>query len=152
VSDWNDYLDLLLARDDLGAEEWRLAIALARNMIGYRKREDRLGDDLLRRASGLHGRSLERARTALATKHLIHYEAGTPGRGHRSLYRLPLEKPAPPRALPEKPAQKPAPARARSKQGKNTAALGKTPTPRTHAHDAERLFPDEHPTAYRDGT
>jgi hypothetical protein len=103
VSDYTEYLERLLA-EDLGAEEWRLAAALVRCLLGHRKRSEYLGRELLRDTSGLHGRSLERARAGLVERGLLRYEPATPGRGHRSRYELLIEKAAPERhfTAPEK--------------------------------------------------
>jgi hypothetical protein len=87
---------------------------------------------------GFTGAALN-ARDGLVVKGLLHYEPGTPGRGHRSLYRLLFNeqiladeralqddpvKPARVRAFSaETPAQKPALERACRKQGKSTNPL-----------------------------
>lgn len=148
MSDWNDYCDLLLARDDLGAEEWRFAVGLARSLIGWRTSEERISDRLLMTVCGFRDRrSFVRARDGLVAKGLAHYEPGSPGRGHRSLYRLPLE----PRPEPhgqeksarrsaqyeadeksaqksaEKSAEKSAPERARSKQSASSSSTTTRP-------------------------
>jgi len=155
VSDWNDYLDRLLARRDLGVEEYRLALALMRNLLGFRRREDRIGEALLREASGLHGRSFERARGSLVTKRLAVFESSGGGKGKRSLYRLVFdeETPAPEREFDDKPetpaaergnevdtpADTPAPRRGCSKQGKSTKAfLDGEVSPKAHQVDDAR--------------
>jgi len=119
---------VLAARPQLTAEEHRLAWALDRLVLGFRQTSERLGDQLLRETTGLHGRSLERTRRRLVERGLVRYKAGR-GRGNRSWYELVLdepETPAPERDFPrnektaqkpaEKTAQKPAPERARSKE------------------------------------
>jgi hypothetical protein len=99
VSDWNDAIEAMLEHDLTNAE-LRLFAALMRELLGWRKREDRLGDRLLRRTARLDGRSFDRARDGLIARGLIDYERGTVGRGHRSLYGLRLEeKPAVGRSL-----------------------------------------------------
>lgn len=85
---WNPYFDRVLEQEPpLGAEELRLAIVVARLVFGYNETERRLGTDLVRRESKLHGRSLDRARNRLVARGLLHVEPGSPGRGHRTLWR-----------------------------------------------------------------
>ena len=136
MSDWNRFFDRKLALD-LTGDEHRLADALARNLLGFRTLEDRIGDRWLMEQSGLrYARSFERAREGLVAKGLLCFERGTPGRGrgHRGFYRLLLdvpempaderafggeeETPAEERALgAEMPAENPAPVRAGIGQG-----------------------------------
>jgi hypothetical protein len=71
VSDWNDFLEAKLALD-LTVEEHRLADALARNLLGFARREDRIGDRLLmQQARFSDRRSLVKARDGLAAKGLL---------------------------------------------------------------------------------
>jgi hypothetical protein len=101
ASDWNRLLERLLAAD-LTVSEMRLALALARSTLGYRRHSSSLGDRHLRDRAGLHGRSFEKARQGLIGAGLLDYEKGTCGRGHRSRYTLLLdEKTAPARAFSE---------------------------------------------------
>jgi hypothetical protein len=136
MSDWNDYLDRKLSLD-LNLEESRLADAIARNTLGWHRRENEIGQKLLREEARLHGRSFDRAREGLIAAGLVRYAPGSKGRGRRDRYLLLLdekipapqrafspgeENPAPERAFsPENPAQNPAqnPAveRVRSKKG-----------------------------------
>lgn len=177
MSDWNDYLDLLLARDDLTAGEWRLAVGLARNLLGFRRRQDRIGERLLMESSGFGYRmNFVRARDGLVAKKLVEYEPGGKGRGHRSRWKLPLDDPPEKRAgesaeeksapqsaqTTEKRSEKRAGESARSKQGKNKTLLGpqerldQTPKEASRARaddpDEEEMFDqfwDESPAAAR---
>jgi hypothetical protein len=89
VSDWNDFLDAKLALD-LTVEEHRLADALARNLLGFARREDHIGDRLLLKAARFNDRrSLVKAQEGLMRKGLVYIEKPeTSGRGHRTFYRL----------------------------------------------------------------
>jgi hypothetical protein len=86
-SPWNAAIELFL-NCDLTTEEHRLALVLMRNTLGFRRRESRVGRDLLRREAQLHGRSLDRALACLVKKGVLHFESGRPGPGGRGLYRL----------------------------------------------------------------
>jgi hypothetical protein len=86
-SNWNLWLERLL-EVDLTGEELRLGVALAREILGWRKTEDKLGSRQLRERSRLHGRSFERAREGLVEKRRIEFEPGASGRGNAALYRL----------------------------------------------------------------
>jgi hypothetical protein len=93
VSDYNRYHDRLLA-SALGREEWQLAIALTRNLLGFGKRGDALGQRWLQEESRLrHRRSFERARRALVDKGLVRLTPGKPGRGSRDYYELVVDVP-----------------------------------------------------------
>jgi hypothetical protein len=104
VSDYNVFHERLLDLD-LGVEEYRLAIALGRSLLGFRKRAEYLGQDLLRDTARLiDGRSFERARDGLVEKGLLAYTSPgkSPGRGARGHYELLLgdeEVTAPERSL-----------------------------------------------------
>lgn len=93
MSDWNDFLDAKLA-SDLTVEEHRLADALARNLLGFRRREGHLGDRLLMQAARFSDRrSLVKARDGLEAKRLVYVvKPTTTGRGHRTFYRLLLDQ------------------------------------------------------------
>jgi hypothetical protein len=90
ASNWNAYLDRL-REEKLTGNEYRLAITLMREILGYRVTEKRIGRKRLREQSGLDGRTFDRARDGLIHKGLIRYEPGAVGRGNRSLYTLILE-------------------------------------------------------------
>ena len=98
MSDWNLAAEAMLEHD-LTVAECRLYAALMRELLGWKKQEDRLGAHLLRRTARLDGRSFERARDRLVDRGLIDFEPGTVGRGHRSFYRLRLENTALQRSL-----------------------------------------------------
>jgi hypothetical protein len=85
--EWNDCMDRLLAAD-LTATELRLALGLARLLLGWERRSHQLGETLLRTTTGLHGLSIAKARAGLIEKGLIHYVPGSPGRGHGARYEL----------------------------------------------------------------
>lgn len=164
MSDWNLAAEAMLEHD-LTVAECRLYVALMRELLGWKKREDRLGEHLLRRTAHLDGRSFKRARTRLVDRGLIDFQPGTVGRGHRSLYRLRLENPALQRVLenpapervfgPENPAEIPAenPALltdktppqsgyalvASSKEQQQTVDLEGEPTPEERERTAELL-------------
>jgi hypothetical protein len=110
-SPWNAYLDMVLAAN-LKHEELRRAIALARYIIGWKRESNRIvsnhiGRDLLRDATGLHGKSFERARDALVARGLLAFKSSGPGRGKRTYYELPI----PYIAAPEWPIENAAPER-----------------------------------------
>src|SRR5438309_43530 len=94
-SDWNRLLDRLLA-EDLTVAEHRLALALARSLLGWQRLGGPLGEQLLRERARFDGRTFERARDGLIAKGILSYESGGRGRGKRSTYTLILgeEKPA----------------------------------------------------------
>jgi len=98
-SRWNLWLDRVSAAD-LAHEELRLAVVLAREVLGWNVEQRGIGEKRLRASSKLHGRSLERARDGLREKGLIEFTAGTRGRAGAAVYRLMLrsEMPAPARA------------------------------------------------------
>jgi hypothetical protein len=87
-SPWNLVLEAVLEHPDLTKSALRLYLVLMRCIVGFRKPEERLGEDLLRREGGFDGRTFERARQELVEVGLLHYEPGSRGAGHRSLYRL----------------------------------------------------------------
>lgn len=90
VSDWNLYLERKL-KLNLTPNESRLADALARLLLGYRQREDRLGRRIIQQTSRIDDmRTLYRARDGLIEKGLLEYEVGRKGGGGASLYRLRL--------------------------------------------------------------
>lgn len=90
-SPWNVSIDRLLAAK-LTGEELRLALAIMRYTIGWRKTGgNRIGRRYLCEKSGLDARNLARARRGLIEKGLLHYEEGEGGRGNRSFYRLLLD-------------------------------------------------------------
>jgi hypothetical protein len=108
-SDWNGWHDALLAAPKLTPNESRLAHALARLLLGWKRVECDFGEQLVRETAGkMHGRSFERARDGLVAKGLLHFSPGSVGKGNRGSYRLilPGEKPALPRVIDA--AQKPA--------------------------------------------
>ena len=90
ASDWNLFLERKLALD-LTPNESRLADALARLLLGFRRREERFGRQLVLKTSRIdHVRTLYRARDGLIEKGLLDFEPGPKG-GHRgSLYGLKL--------------------------------------------------------------
>src|SRR5690349_18250396 len=90
ASDWNRLLERLLDAP-LTASEYRLALAIARQTLGYRRRSAYIGRAYLRTASGLHGRTVERARDGLAEAGLIRFESPGRGRGKRTKYELLLD-------------------------------------------------------------
>jgi hypothetical protein len=87
-SPWNIALEAILERPELTKSAHRLYLALARSLLGFKKEEERLGEDLLRTRGKLDGRTFERARSELIEAGLLHFEPGSRGAGHRSLYRL----------------------------------------------------------------
>jgi hypothetical protein len=87
-SAWNLALEAILSRPHLTLAAHRLYLVLMREILGFRRREDRLGEDLLRRRAQLHGWTFTRARQELIDCGLLRYEPGSKGPGHRSLYRL----------------------------------------------------------------
>lgn len=146
MSNWNLFLDRMIdAGPQLTKAEHRLAIVLARHILGYYQTERELGEDLLRSESRLDGRSFGRARDGLVSKRVFDYMPPTnAGRGNRGRYRLVLdpvrrdqeesespagergitdtETPALARAIEvetpaQSPAQSPAPTRARIEEG-----------------------------------
>jgi len=80
------FLERKLAAD-LTMEESRLADTLALLILRW-SYSRRLGRQLLRDASGLHGRSVERARDGLVEKGLLDYRPSRSGGTQRSLYTL----------------------------------------------------------------
>jgi hypothetical protein len=91
ASDWNALLERLLSVP-LTANEYRLALAIARSTLGYRRRSERLGRRLLQEHSGISdGRGFDRARDGLVEAGLLRYTAGSVGRGNRSTYELLLD-------------------------------------------------------------
>ena len=166
MSDYNLAHERLLAAD-LGVDEWRLAIALVRALLGFRKRGEYLGQRLLRELARLDGRSFTRARDGLVEKGLIRYAPPTSsGRGHRGYYELLLdeeestaptrdftgesETPAPVRDIPESTAgstaESTAPVRSRSVERKKGKALSEEPIDLTRSEgsggvaDVDRLI------------
>jgi hypothetical protein len=115
-SDWNKLLDRLLA-EKLTVAEYRLALAFARLLLGWRRFEAPLGQRLLRETSRLDGRTFERALAGLVERGLVDVATAAPRR--RSTYTLNLvpKVPAPQRA--DQAAVLPAPARA---QGDGSSA------------------------------
>jgi hypothetical protein len=79
ASDWNRLLERLLA-EKLTVAEHRLALALARQLLGWKRTEAPLGQALLRNVAGLDGRSFERALAGLIEKRLVNVTGGGPGR------------------------------------------------------------------------
>lgn len=74
MSDYNLWHERLLA-ERLTADEWRLAIALTRLLLGFRHREESLGRALVMETAGMtSARSMERARDGLVQRRLIEYE------------------------------------------------------------------------------
>jgi hypothetical protein len=97
---WNPWLERMLSvRPRPSASAWRLAAAIARHTFGYRRLEEHLGIDLLRRESGLDGRSFSRARDELVGLGLLEVEPGRPGRGNRTRWQLVRESSAPERRI-----------------------------------------------------
>ena len=123
----NEYLERLLELD-LSGEEYRLAIALAREILGYRLTARKLGNATAPRPHRTHGRSFERARAGLIDKGLIAYTAGSDGRGNRSTYVLLLEKTAQTRTY--EPPEKTAPTRTKPADVKDRKKPRKRPRPR----------------------
>jgi len=87
-SPWNLALEAVLEHPDLTKSALRLYLVLMRTILGFRKEEERLGRDLLRSLGRFDGRTFERARQELVEAGLLHFEPGSRGAGHRSLYRL----------------------------------------------------------------
>lgn len=96
MSNYNAWGDRMLAAN-LNLDEYRLAGALQRLILGYHKTEARLGRKLLMETAHFTDtRSFQRARDGLVEKGLLRYQAGgngKGGRGHRGLYTLLLETP-----------------------------------------------------------
>jgi Bacteriophage replication protein O len=91
ASDWNLLLERLLGAP-LTANEYRLALAIARSTLGYRRRSERLGRRLLQEHSGItDARGFDRARRGLVEAGLLRYTPGRVGRGNRSTYELVLD-------------------------------------------------------------
>jgi hypothetical protein len=85
------FLERKLAADPpLTLEESRLADTLAVLILRWSD-SGRYGRQLLRNASGLHGRSLERALAGLVEKGLLVYRPSRSGGTQRSLYVLILK-------------------------------------------------------------
>src|SRR5262249_23186498 len=55
--------------------------------FGFGQEEEALGVDLLRRESGLHGRSFDRACRGLIDRGLLEVDPGSPGHGDRTVWR-----------------------------------------------------------------
>jgi hypothetical protein len=87
ATDWNLWMDRLLA-ERLTVAEHRLALALARQLLGWKTRRGPLGRVVLLETSGLDRRTFQRALSGLAEKGLVDVEKGRPGRGNRSTYTL----------------------------------------------------------------
>lgn len=104
-SKWNRLLDRLLA-EKLTLAEHRLALALARLLLGWNRDGTYLGEALIRSTTGLDGRDFTRARQGLIEKGLLNYIPGRGGRGNRGHYQLVLETPGVDREIeaPETPA------------------------------------------------
>jgi hypothetical protein len=108
-SNWNELLDQLLA-SKLTANEYRLGLALARLLLGWKRTGAHLGRALVRETAGnMDGRSFERALLGLVDKGLVRFTPGGIGKGNRGHYELVLEKAAPARPFEEM--EKAAPAR-----------------------------------------
>ena len=74
ASDWNRLLERILAASPpLTANEYRLALAIARSTLGFRRRSNDVGEKLLRDLARLDGRSFQRARTGLTEAGLLRY-------------------------------------------------------------------------------
>jgi hypothetical protein len=131
-SNWNQYLDRLLA-EKLTVAEHRLALALARHLLGWRRTHAPLGRALLREAAGLDGRAFDRAIAGLVAKGLVAATSEGPGRGKRTTYALILtpENAAPERPFPE--AEKAAPARPKPASRKGRSHGEKRPPYSGHA-------------------
>lgn len=101
-SNWNGWMEAVCAAD-LTVAEHRLAAALGREILGWRKTSDRIGARRLRELARLDGRTFERARQGLVEKGLLRYIPGKVGRGGRGYYEL-LETADPERPIegPEK--------------------------------------------------
>lgn len=101
ASDWNGWMETI-CRADLTVAEHRLAAALGRELLGWRKTSDRIGERRLRDRARLHGRSFEKARDGLGDKGLIRFTTGTIGRAGAGTYELVLpshKMPAPERVI-----------------------------------------------------
>jgi hypothetical protein len=82
LSNWNQYIDRLLAAD-LTVAEHRLALSFARALLGWNQTEGGVGRKKLRELANLDGRTFSRALDALAAKGIITIlEPGGPGRGN----------------------------------------------------------------------
>jgi hypothetical protein len=130
ASDWNRLLERLLALN-LTQAETRLALAIARQLLGWNRTSAPLGQRLLRDTAGLDGRSFKRALQGLVEKGYVSVNGGGPGRGKRTTYTLHLdtEKPAQERAITgvAKPAPQraiPTPVKARSQDKKSPPHSG----------------------------
>jgi len=87
-SPWNAALEAILEHPELTKGAHRLYLVLLRSLLGFRKQEERFGNNLLRTTGGFDGRTFERVRQELIEAELLHFEPGSRGAGHRSLYRL----------------------------------------------------------------
>jgi hypothetical protein len=88
ASDWNRLLERLLEAP-LTVNEYRLAIAIARQTLGYRRREGDIGRKHLQKLSGVtDGRGFARALEGLVEAGIVSYTSGGRGRGRRSHYEL----------------------------------------------------------------
>ncbi len=128
-SNWNTWMDAI-CDSDLTVAEHRLAAALARELLGWRKTFDQIGEKRLRSRARLHGRSFERARGGLVAKGLLRFTAGNPGRAGAGTYELvlsPIETPAPQRAIQNQ--ETPAPHRAKPTPVNARSQSTKTPAP-----------------------
>lgn len=118
-SNWNALLDRLLA-EKLTANEYRVALAIARLTLGYRKPDRHLGRKWIREtAEHMDGRSFARSLAGLVQKGLLRYEAGSVGKGNRGHYELVFDDTQ--NAAPARPFEKPekaAPARPKAQTAK----------------------------------
>src|SRR6266542_1001017 len=91
-SNWNLLLDRLL-RIRLTANEYRVALAVARLTLGYGKPGGRyLGRKWIRETAGhMDGRSFDRSLTGLIGKGVLAYQPGSVGKGNRGHYALVLD-------------------------------------------------------------
>jgi len=90
ASDWNRLLERLLAEEGLTVAELRLALALARLLLGWKRSSAPLGRALLRQTAGLDGRTFERTLASLVRRGLVQVEPGRIGKGNRAVYTLNL--------------------------------------------------------------
>jgi hypothetical protein len=87
-SRWNRWMDRCLEAN-LGCGEMRLAVALAREILGFNALERRIPDRALRETPRIgHGVTFDRAVNGLVAKGLIEVEKGGRGPDNRTLYRL----------------------------------------------------------------
>jgi hypothetical protein len=142
ASNWNAFLDRLLV-EKLTVNEHRVALAVARLTLGYRKTGRHLGRKWIREEAGnMDGRSFARGLAGLVDKGLIHYQAGTVGRGNRGYYELALgssEKAAP--ARPIEGVEKAAPARPKAQIVKGRSGGMKKAAPQRPRRGKGRVKP-----------